>query len=185
MFGKQILKVFYKKSTFDLFLSKLKHHLINIYPNHKFDFTIVQDSEIEKNPDTRKFLIVEDIIKQYEAIRLDSSKFPQGMPQDLHWSSYAFNSEPNRDKLPKDWMIRKNALLIRDNKQCFRCTKSLTLDTMNIHMIRPLKSGGKYFLENLLSVCKDCEKVLTHDGKKAIYLDIKDKLKQLIKETSK
>ena len=72
------------------------------------------------NPDTRKYLIIDNIIKQYLNLQLDKTKFPKGMPKNLHWSGYAFHSEPNKNKLPPDLIKRKNALLIRENKKCFR-----------------------------------------------------------------
>jgi len=183
IFRKQIQKLFYKKSTFDLFISKLKIYLQKTYPNINFNYEIIKQSSTESNPDTRKYLIIDDIIKQYITLELDNSKFPQGMPPNLHWSGYAFNSEPDRNKPPKDLAKRKNALLQRDNKKCFRCSKAIDLSNINIHMIRPLDKGGKYFLENLISVCKDCEKVLSKDSKKMNFLDIKDDLNEIIRDT--
>lgn len=182
-FRKQIKKLFYKKTTFDLFISKLKNYLETTYPNVSFSYEIILNSISEPNPDTRKFIIIDDIVDQYLKLELNSSKFPKGMPKSLHWSGYAFNSEPDKNKLPKDWPKRKNALLIRDNKQCFRCSKSINLSNINIHLIRPLSNGGKYFLENLIGVCKDCEKILSKDSKKMNFLDIKDELNEITKDT--
>jgi 5-methylcytosine-specific restriction endonuclease McrA len=78
-------------------------------------------------------------------------------------------------------MQRKNALLIRDNKKCFRCSKHIDINHTNIYMIRSLKDGGKYYLENLIPVCKDCEKILSKNSKKMNYLDIKENLYNLVK----
>ena len=112
-------------------------------------------------------------------LKIDSDKLPKTTPQDLQWSSYIFNCEPNRNKLPPDWMQRKNALLIRNHKQCIRCSKHIDINAIEIYMIRPLIKGGKYFLENLLPVCKDCDRILSKDSKKMNHLDIKDNLNDI------
>ena len=113
-------------------------------------------------------------------LELDKEKFPKPISKELQWGSYTFNCEPNKDKLPKDWMQRKSALLIRDKKKCFRCSKKLDINSVHVHMIRALEEGGKYYLENLLPVCRDCEKILT---KRVKSLDIKDQLYDLVKES--
>ncbi|MEA2049451.1 MAG: HNH endonuclease signature motif containing protein [Campylobacterota bacterium] len=182
VFRKQIQKLFYKKSSFDLFISKLKNYLQKTYPKTKFNFDIIEKSKIEANPDTRKYLIIDNIIDQYLKLKLDNSKFPQGMPKELHWSGYAFHSEPNKNKIPKDWLKRKNAVLIREKKECFRCSKKVDINSIQIHLIKDIAKGGKYFLENLIGVCRDCEKILSNDSKKMNHLDIKEDLNKLIKD---
>lgn len=179
IFREPIKKLIYGKRGFNLFLSKLKTYLEKTYPDIKFDYSIIEKSKNESNPDTRVYLIVDDIIDQYMKLELKKEKFPKPITKDLQWGSYTFNCEPNRDKLPKDWMQRKNALLLRDNKKCFRCSKKVDINSVQVHMIRSLNEGGKYYLENLLPVCKDCEKILTNKVKN---LDIKDALNDIAKE---
>lgn len=181
-FRNQIRKIFYPKSSFDIFLSNLKNYLQETYPSLSFDFSIIEQSKTEENPDTRKYLIVDDIIDQFISKKLDPLN-PKPISKDLQWSSYTFNCEPVKDKLPKDWLQRKNALLVRDNKTCQRCSKKLDLDSSEIHMIKSLNEGGKYYLENLLLVCKDCKKILSNDPKKLNFLDIKEQLHLLVKES--
>ena len=89
-FRKPIMKLLYKKATLDLFISKLKIYLEKTYPDIKFDYSIV-----------------DNIIDQFKRIELNTSKYPKNTPKELHWGSYMFNCEPNKDKLPKDWMQRK------------------------------------------------------------------------------
>ncbi|MEA3498987.1 MAG: hypothetical protein U9R16_08010 [Campylobacterota bacterium] len=184
IFREKIKMFFYKEGTFDIFIYNLKEYLKKTYPDLKFDFSIIENSLNEPNPNARKYQILDDIINQYTNIKLNSSKYPQATPQKLQWGSYIFNSEPNRDKLPKDWVQRKNALLIRDNKRCFRCSKVLDLNSIQIYMIRDLTKGGKYFLENLLPMCKDCDKILNKDNQKVNHLDIKHALYDLIKSST-
>ncbi|MEA3552962.1 MAG: HNH endonuclease signature motif containing protein [Campylobacterota bacterium] len=178
IFRKHLKKFFYKDISFDVFYKNLKNYLEEKYPNIKFDFSILETSKSEPNPNARKYLILDDIINQYNSLKLDSSKYPKATPQNLQWSSYIFNSEPNRNKLPSDWVQRKNALLTRDDKRCFRCSTQIDLNSIQIHMIRSLENGGKYFLENLIPMCKDCDKII---NKKAKHLDIKDNLYALVK----
>ncbi|MEA3353842.1 MAG: HNH endonuclease signature motif containing protein [Campylobacterota bacterium] len=179
IFKEQIKKLLYGASTFDLFLTKLKTYLKKTYPKIKFNFDIIEESKIEENPSTRKYLIADNIVTQFIALKIDPSSYPSGTPSNIHWSGYAFHCEPNKDKLPKDWAQRKQALLARDKKVCFRCGKNITAANMEVHMIRGLDQGGKYFLENLLPVCKDCHKLLDH--KKINYLQIKDDLYDIVK----
>lgn len=181
-FRRQIKKFFYKSSLFDIFLTKLKTYLKETYPKIKFDFSIIEETKEEPNPETRKYLIVDNIISQFLSIKLNDIH-PKPISKNLQWSDYTFNCEPNKDKLPKDWIQRKNALLARDNKICIRCSKPLTLETSDIHMLRSLEKGGKYYLENLITVCKDCKKILSNDPKKLNFLDIKDDLYEIVKET--
>ncbi|MEA2017466.1 MAG: hypothetical protein U9N59_03365 [Campylobacterota bacterium] len=182
-FRKHILKIIYPQTTFDLFLSKLKIYLDKTYPLIKFDLSIIEQSKNEKNPDSRKYTIIDDILRQFKNLNIDRSKLPQSTPQSLQWSEYIFNCEPNRDKLPPDWIKRKNALIIRDHKKCFRCSKTVTLNNIKIHMIRSLKNGGKYHLENLIAICHDCEIILNNDTKKMHQLTIKDDLNLIVQES--
>ena len=178
VFKKHFKQFFYKDISFTVFYKDLKSFLKQNYPEIEFDFSIIETSKSEPNPNARKYLILDNIINQYCYLKLDSSKYPSSSSHSLQWSSYIFNSKPNRKKLPVDWVQRKNALLIRDEKKCFRCSTQINLNTIHIHMIRPLENGGKYFLENLIPLCKDCDRIL---NKKVKYLDIKENLYNLVK----
>lgn len=181
-FRKPIMKLLYPQTSLDPFVSKLKHYLEKNYPKITFDLSIIGTSKSEKNPDTRKYIIASDILEQYKKLPLNPNKFPKSTPTSLRWDGYIFNCEPDRDKLPPDWAKRKNALIIRDHKQCLRCSKPVTLSTIEIHLIRSIEDGGKYYLENLISVCKDCEKILSNDPKKMANLHIKDDLEILVEK---
>ena len=182
-FRKHILKILYPHTTFDLFLSKLKIYLDKTYPLVKFDLSIIEQSKHDKNPNSRPFTIIDNILKQFKDLKIEESKLPKSTPQSLQWSGYIFNCEPNRDKLPPDWVKRKNALIIRDHKKCLRCSKTVTLNSIKIHMIRSLENGGKYHLENLIAVCKDCEVILNNDTKRLHQLTIKDELNLIVQES--
>lgn len=183
-FRKPLMKLFYKKATLDLFLSRLRIYLEKTYPDIKFDYSIVEEAHSEPNPEARKYMIADNIVDQFTRIQIDTSKYPTSTPKDLQWSSYLFNCEPNKDKLPKDWLQRKNALAIRDHRKCFRCSKQIDVKTIYPKMIRPLEDGGKYYLENLIPLCVDCDKLLSNDPKKKTgFLTIKDKLYEIVRDS--
>ena len=84
-----------------------------------------------------------------------------------------------KNKLPTDWIQRKNALFLRDNRKCFRCSTYIDMNTMYPKLLRSLKDGGKYHLENLIPLCSDCDKLLSDDPKKQSFLNIKDNLYEI------
>ena len=179
-FRKKIFKRFYKEDNLEEFINSVQIYLKKNYPELKFDLSIVQASESEPNPETRKFMITSDIVTQFSNLKLDKTKFPKNTPPSLHnWNGYVFNCEPNKQKLPPDWAKRKIALLQRDNKKCLRCTKTIDFKDADIHMIRSLSEGGKYFLENLIPVCRDCKKLLENDPKKSKSLKLKEDLENI------
>ncbi|MEA3315151.1 MAG: HNH endonuclease signature motif containing protein [Campylobacterota bacterium] len=181
LFKEQIKKFFYRDSPFELFVVKLKSYLEKTYPDISFDYSIIKKTKSEPNPDARMYIVIEHIIEEYFSLFLDESKYPNTTPQNLQWGSYVFNCEPNKNKLPNDWGQRKQALLLRDGKKCFRCSKHLDIDTVQIHMIKSLSENGKYNLENLIPICKDCEHVLKNEKTK--HLDIKEDLEDIVKES--
>jgi hypothetical protein len=182
-FRKPIAKLFFKKESLDLFISKLKTYTKKTYPDIKFDYSMIELSKSEQNPTTRKYDIADDILTQFKKLKLDKNRFPKTTSKDLQWQGYIFNSEPNKDKLPKDWAKRKNALFLRENRKCFRCSKYIDINTLQIRLIRSLENGGKYHLENLIPVCKDCDKILTNDPKKRDKLQIKDDLNHIVQNS--
>jgi len=182
-FRKKIFKRFYPEESLDKFIEKLQHYLKETYPDIKFDLSIIKISESEPNPDTRKYMITSDIFNQYSSLSMDPKKLPKLTPQSLQWQGYVFNCEPNKNKLPPDWGKRKNALLLRDHQKCLRCSKKLTLSSVEIHMLRGLEEGGKYHLENLIPVCKDCKKLLDNDPKKKTGYKLKEDLDEIIEKS--
>jgi len=181
-FRKQIMKLFYPKISLDLFISKVKTLIEKKYPDIKFDYTIIDLSSRETNPELRKYMIVDDMIDQFKRIQIDESKYHKTTAKELQWSSYIFNCEPNKDKLPTDWMQRKNALFLREHRKCFRCSTYIDITTLHPKMIRSLKDGGKYYLENLIPLCPDCDKLESDNPKKSSFLNIKDTLYEIVEK---
>ena len=182
-FRKHIKNLLYPQASLDLFVGKIKHYLSDNYPKIKFDLSIIEESSEEKNPELRKHLIIGNIIEQYKKLTIKSENYPKATPSTLRWDSYIFNSEPHKNKLPPDWEKRKNALIIRDHKSCLRCSKKVTQTTICIYLLRPVSQGGTYHLENLLSVCRDCDKILDQERKKVGTLQIQDDLEDIVQKT--
>ena len=182
-FRKQIKKLFYPETSLDLFISKLKTFLVKKYPDIKFDYTIIELSSSEKNPELRKYIMADEMIDQFKRIKIDQSRYPKTTAKKLQWSSYVFNCEPNKEKLPTDWMQRKNALFLREHKKCFRCSTYIDINTLYPKMIRSLKEGGKYHLENMIPLCSDCDKLCSNNPQKSSFFNIKDSLYEIIETT--
>ncbi len=178
-FRKKIFKRFYQDESIDQFIEKLKHYLKKTYPKISFNYSIIDATKDEPNSDTRKYTIISDIFNQYTALSIPKNKLPTLTPKELQWNEYVFNCEPNKQKLPPDWGKRKNALLTRDDHQCLRCSKRLTISSTEIYMLRSLQEGGKYYLENLIPVCKDCKKILEKDSLEKTVFKIKEDLEDI------
>lgn len=58
--------------------------------------------------------------------------------------------------MPLDYRLRK-AVLERDNYQCQNCLKKGRLD---VHHFIPVKRGGTDNLDNLISLCHPCHKII-------------------------
>jgi len=175
-----ILKYFNNKGNFKEFTNKVKAYLEETYPKVKFDYTIITTTNNEPDEELRKNMVVDDIVDQYKKLQLDKNKYPKSTNASKLWNSYTFNCEPNRNKLPPDMPQRINALLTRENQQCFRCSIKIKITSANFFMILSLEKGGKYQLENLVPVCKDCKKILDNDTKNLSFLKIKDDLYEIL-----
>ena len=183
-FRKKIFAFYYKDGDLDKFFKRLQIYLKETYPNIEFRYDVLDSLKKEEpNPDAIKYALIDNIINQYISIQLDIKTAPK-VPVDKLWDSYTFNSKPTKTKLPKDWLQRKAVVFQRDNKTCQRCSKKIKITEADLFMITPLDDGGQYYFENLLLLCVDCHKIENskRDNSSNIkYLDIKDKLYDLVK----
>jgi len=182
-FRKKIFSFYYKSNDFELFLETLDKKLKEIYPKMNFNFSIANKVENEPNPQAKQYLIIDNIINQYQTKEFNPAK-KTTVPTNKLWASYVLESKPNKDKLPCDWLKRKAVIYERDEKVCQRCSKNISLNNSTIFMINPLENKGQYYLENLILLCLDCEKIENqkrYDSKNIKYLDIKDELYSLVK----
>ena len=183
VFRKKIFSFYYKEDDFGKFLNILKIHLNETYPKIKFNFHFLETLEDEPNPDAKKYALIDNILNQYRTLNLDSVQ-KKSIPSSKLWSSYAFNSKPNKTKLPEDWLQRKAIVFERDEKTCQRCSKKIPIKESDMFLLTPLENGGQYYFENLLLLCLDCMKIENQKRDEKLnlkYLDIKDELYSLVK----
>ena len=57
-------------------------------------------------------------------------------------------------RYPKDWDIRRSAVLRRDDYQCQSCGEQNT--RLHVDHITPISEGGGHELNNLQALCGDC-----------------------------
>jgi len=177
-YRKRIFAKHYRQSNFELFIINIKQYLSSTYPKINFNFSIIKHTSKEQNPQTRAYSIINALSDQYISFQLDTNIQPKPIKQTKLWNSYTFNSKPNGIKLPDDWAQRKLVVMQRDNHICQRCSKYSNPENMHLHLLRSVKDGGQYYLENLIILCNDCEKIISKRTLK--YLDIKDELNSFV-----
>ena len=180
-FRQKIFFFLHKKENLDFFIQDVKNYLQNTYPQFQFDYTFISSIQ-EQNPDAKKYEIVDMLILQYTN-KPYKREVINPMTEKL-WDSYVMFSKPEGQKEPKDIMKRKNAILEREHKRCQRCSKKITLLKSNLQMIKPITNNGTYYLENLVIVCHDCNKIEKNKTDPKIdlkTLDIKEELYKFIK----
>jgi len=182
-FRKTIFKFYYKEDDIEMFLKKLKTYLKETYPKFNFQFDFINKLN-EPNPDALKYQIIDNIIYQYISYDI-SFNSQSSISHDKIWSSYAFNSKPQKNKLPSDWLQRKSVVFLRDKKTCQRCSKLVDIKNSDLYIIKPIEQGGQYYIENLVLLCTDCKKIeeskRNSENNKIKYLDIKENLYQFVK----
>jgi 5-methylcytosine-specific restriction endonuclease McrA len=100
-----------------------------------------------------------------------------------YWGNYLEKSISS-PKLPIDWLQRKEFAWRRDNKCCNRCGKDIQLNEVHNIFVNEIKNGGGYNLENIITLCVDCNKILnTKNSRNNIFsIPLSDKLLMLVKE---
>lgn len=176
-FRKKIFKRLYKPSDFELFFLEIKKYMRINHPLIFIDYTILKKASNEENPKTKQLLVIEDIISQFTTYSM-KIKTQESVDRDLLWKTYEIDSNPIKDKLPKDWQRRKNVVWTRDKMKCKRCGMKLELNEADVFFINPIQDGGTYRFENLLTTCYDCKKILNSDdlGKTTKSLNITESL---------
>ncbi len=183
-FRKKIFFFIYKETDMELFLRQLDEKLKITYPKIKFDFKYLDKIKDEPNPDTKKYSLIDNIINQYEALDFNPKNSDKSISSNMLWSSYAFNSKNFKNRLPEDWLLRKNLIYERDEKTCQKCSKKLQLKDSDILFVKPLEKGGDFYLENMILVCNDCAKIEKYklDKTQSVkFLEIREDLYSLVK----
>ncbi len=179
IFRKKVFKSHYKETDFDLFVKHVKEYLKTNHPKIKFNYKIIESSASEPNPQTRCYTIIDNLVDQFINADIDISLTPRAISQSQLWDSYTFNAKPIGTKLPDDWTKRKMVVLQRDHNICQRCGFVTKPENAHLFLLQSIKEGGQFYLENLIIICKDCQRVTTKKDLK--YLNIKDELANFIK----
>ena len=166
---------------FNLFLKDLKLYMQKHHPKIDFDYSIVEKTKSEINSEIRETLIIENIVSQFFNYPY-SIKTQSDIPREKHWINYEEKSKSNV-KYPSDWALRKEFAWKRDNKCCNRCGNNLTLNETHTSFVKNIKDGGGYNLENILSLCVDCNKIInsTNPINTISSLVLSDKLMSFVK----
>jgi len=178
IYRKELYSFFYSKSDFEIFIQEVQKYLKSTHPKINFNFSMIQKTKQQKNPKTRQILIIEDIVTQFTNSSIEIPNYTNPVDKDWLWESYQQNSKPYKNKLPKDWSRRKDIVFKRDKNCCQRCGQKIEFDTSQIMLLKPVKEGGGYNVENLILLCNDCYRVLNSNdlSKTAKSLNIMDKL---------
>lgn len=177
IYRKDIFKFLYKPSNFKAFISEVKKYLNTNYPRITMDYSIIEKTLDEKNPKTRQILVVENLLTQFCEFNMPLVTQPS-VEKNLLWQTYENDSLPVKDKLPKDWLRRKDTAWKRDNCQCKRCGTKLSMNDAQVYLLKEINNGGTYHFENLLTTCIDCYRILNANdlGKIVKSLNITDNL---------
>ncbi len=178
IFRKKIFKVLYKEIDFNSFIKHIKEYLNTNYPKINFNYKIIDLSSNEQNPHTRCYIVVDNLVDQFINANIDTNFTPHAISQNQLWDSYTFNAKPIGTKLPDDWAKRKMVVAQRDHNICQRCGHHTKPETTHLFLLKSIKDGGQFYLENLIIICKDCQKITTKKDLK--YLDIKDELNAFV-----
>lgn len=182
VYRKKIFSFAYKTDGFSEFVKELKIYLKRTYPKFHFDFSIIAKTSHEKDSRVRQSLVAENIISQlveYEFERETQS----GVSKDKLWIGYDEFSKPGSRK-PTDWKKRRELVWQRDNKSCVRCSKEIKFDETITTFVTDFEIGGGFNVENLFSVCTDCNQILNKNDTSIKFrttnLDAYDHLYKLV-----
>jgi len=179
-YKEKIFKKYYVNKINDNFKNQVITYLKETYPKFKFNFSIFDKTYEEQDPFTIKYYQVDELINQYINNRPFSNKLLKQIKTNKFWSEYAFYSKPNKNKLPPDWLKRKKVAYDRDNGACVRCSKKIIMKDSILYIVTPIEQNGQYYIENLATLCSDCNKIL---NSKIKYLQIEENLYNIVKNS--
>ncbi|RXJ97613.1 hypothetical protein CRU98_13115 [Arcobacter sp. CECT 8986] len=165
IYRKKVFTLFKRNGDFNTFIHDVKIHLEDTYPNISFQLDeIIKRTENEKDSKRRQILIIEDLVSQFVDYEYDLQT-QTCIDKDLLWSNYEAGSKPINNKRPNDWAKRKDFTYRRDNCKCKRCGLKIASSDAYVSFVKPLSKGGGYNFENLITLCIDCNKILSSESK--------------------
>ena len=168
-FTVKLLNVFEKKNTkFDFFIKNIEIYMKRVHPNIGINYSIVElvkNEKNEKNEKIKETLVIQDIVSQFYNFNF-TKKTQKTIPKEKLWATYIDN--PLSSSYPNDWLQRKEFAYVRDNISCKRCGQNLeSLNEVYTSFVRPVKEGGGYNFENILTLCADCSKIMDSNLEKS------------------
>ncbi len=160
IYRKRIFKRFYKEGNSSEFIKDIYTYIKSNHPKADIDFSKIKKYFSEKDIERQQILICEELAKQFANYAYELKT--QSSIQDAHlWSSYQQNSKLQKDnKFPPDWSQRKELAWIRDKKECNRCGLKVSQGDSNALLVKQMKHGGGFNLENIVILCHDCSRVV-------------------------
>jgi hypothetical protein len=160
IYRKEIYRKFSKAGDTKTLINDLKSYLSGNCPKIKFDYNALKKFEKESDIRVKQTLIVEELIKQFTYFQYEINT-QKSVPHNMLWSSYDQNSKLLKDnKLPKDWTQRKKTAWVRDEGKCDRCGCKTELSKTNALLVKQMKDGGGFNLENIVILCNDCSRII-------------------------
>lgn len=156
-------------NKFEFFIKNIKLYMKRYHPKITIDYKIIDLSKTEKNIKVRKTLIIEDIANQFYSYNFVKST-QKAIAKEKLWPTYIDN--PPTSSYPNDWLQRKEFAYTRDNKSCSRCGQNLlSLNEVYTSFVRPIKDGGGYNFENIITLCVDCNKIIESNLQKSSVIN--------------
>ncbi len=160
IYRKKIFKRFYKEGSSSEFIKDIYTSIKSNYPKAQIDFSCIKKHFTEKDIERQQVLISEELANQFANYPYELKTQPS-IPENHLWSSYQQNSKLKKDnKFPVDWSQRKELAWLRDKKQCNRCGISISINDANALLVKQMKHGGGFNLENIVILCNDCSRIV-------------------------
>lgn len=174
-------KKYKNNDDLDLFLKDLKLYMTHHHPKININYSFIEKMRNENNLEIKEALIIENIVDQFISYNYKKTT-KKGLPKENYWASYLEKSLSN-PKLPNDWVLRRDFAWRRENKCCDRCGENIELDESHTVFVNEIKNGGGYNLENMITLCVNCNKILNNRNSKTIIssLPLTDNLMMIIK----
>jgi hypothetical protein len=163
-YRKKVKAVLTKSSDADLLLKDIQVYFTNRHPLIDINYSGVKKIIDQNDKSVVSLMIIDHIIMQYfnADIKIDT---PRQLQKEMLWSNYEELSIPIKDKIPKDWRKRKEMAFLRDKKSCVRCGQKLEFKNAMPHLLKSIEEHGTYHLDNIVTLCSDCNKVLNLKAK--------------------
>lgn len=168
----------FEKSDLDHFKHEVEIYFTNRHPFVELDYSVFETSkEQATTDDMEEVMVIEDLVSQFIQMPY-ALKTQPSVGKELQWATYEENSFVKKDKIPKDLSQRKELVYRRDLQTCKRCGQKLKPTDAYLGMIKKIEDGGTYHLENLVTFCVDCNRIVKSDepSKLASSLKIYDDL---------